>query len=111
MYRGIDGRAPVTGTEWEFEEALQARRAHGAPDLLVYRNRQEPQVSLSDAGKLRERQIQFAALEAFWQRHFLDRGEFKTAFTDYHDLDAFTARLERDLRAVIDSRIADSRPE
>ena len=21
-YRGIDGRAPVTGTEWEFEEAL-----------------------------------------------------------------------------------------
>ena len=27
-YRGIDGRAPVTGTEWEYEDALQAARAH-----------------------------------------------------------------------------------
>jgi hypothetical protein len=37
-YRGIDGRAPVTGTEWKFEEALQATRKSGAPDLLVYRS-------------------------------------------------------------------------
>ena len=26
-YRGTDGRAPVTGTEWEFEDALQENRA------------------------------------------------------------------------------------
>ena len=26
-YRGIDGRTPVTGTEWEFEDALRANRA------------------------------------------------------------------------------------
>ena len=24
-YRGIDGRVPVTGTEWEYEDALQAK--------------------------------------------------------------------------------------
>ena len=30
-YRGIDGRAPVTGTEWEYEEALQAARSHARP--------------------------------------------------------------------------------
>src|SRR4051812_13694172 len=36
-YRGIDNRAPVTGTEWEYEEALKAARECGAPDLLAFR--------------------------------------------------------------------------
>ena len=30
-YRGIDGRVPVTGTEWEFEDALRARQQKGRP--------------------------------------------------------------------------------
>src|SRR5580700_5572499 len=37
-YRGIDGRAPVTGTEWEYEEALKVAREKKAPDLLAFRN-------------------------------------------------------------------------
>jgi len=104
-YRGLDGRAPVTGTEWEFEEALRARQERGAPDLLVYRNRREPQASLSDIEKLRAQQAQFTALEGFWQRHFAERGQFKTAYAEYLDLEAFTVRLERDLRALIERRI------
>jgi len=28
-YRGIDGRTPVTGSEWEFETALAAARSKG----------------------------------------------------------------------------------
>jgi hypothetical protein len=51
-YRGIDGRAPVTGTEWEFEDALQANRARGGkgpPDLLVYRRQGGATASLENA--------------------------------------------------------------
>src|SRR5471032_1213895 len=41
-YRGIDGRVPVTGTEWEFETALAAHRKAGVPDLLAYKKRASP---------------------------------------------------------------------
>jgi hypothetical protein len=37
-YRGIDGRTPVTGTEWEYEEALKVAQEKKAPDLLAFRN-------------------------------------------------------------------------
>src|ERR1700676_3755148 len=40
-YRGLDGRVPITGTEWEYEEALRAARASGAPDILAFRNSRE----------------------------------------------------------------------
>ena len=46
-YRGMDGRAPVTGTEWEYEEALKAAQETGTPDLLVYRSREDARVGTS----------------------------------------------------------------
>src|SRR6202030_4399712 len=48
-YRGIDGRAPVTGTEWEYEEALRVAREKGAPDLLAFRNVSAAPVDTRDA--------------------------------------------------------------
>jgi hypothetical protein len=75
-YRGIDGRAPVTGTEWEFEEALAAHKASGAPDLLAYRKVGDPGASLVDAGRRAEQERQWTALEDFWRRHFEGSGIF-----------------------------------
>src|SRR5580698_8156996 len=69
-YRGIDGRVPVTGTEWEFEEALQAAQRTGTPDLLVYRSLKPAAFDTEDP-RSREVQLQqLQALDAFWSRHF-----------------------------------------
>jgi WD40 repeat protein len=104
-YHGIDGRVPVTGTEWEFEDALAAQKQRGAPDLLAYRKQADPIVSLKDKAAVAEAEQQWEKLDVFWNRWFVNRGEFRAAFYEFANLDAFEAKLESDLRTLIERRI------
>jgi hypothetical protein len=104
-YRGIDGRAPVTGTEWEYEHARAHAEATGAPALLVFRNHTQAPTSTIDL-TLRALQIaQLEALDRFWQRHFHDQGVFLTAFTGYTRLEEFEEKLTEQLREVLEDFI------
>jgi WD40 repeat protein len=110
-YRGIDGRRPVTGTEWEYEEARAAYERTGAPAVLVFRNRSVTNVSTDDL-TLRARQLQqLEALDGFWRRHFEDRGIFKTASNSYRGLDEFEERLEAQLRQLLEELIQKRSPD
>jgi tetratricopeptide (TPR) repeat protein len=105
-YRGIDGRTPVTGTEWEFEEALEATRKSGAPDLLVYRSRKPAPFDTRDANRFEEQSQQLKALNAFWERHFANQGMFIGAYTSFTSDAEFAAAFESHLRKLIERRIA-----
>jgi acyl carrier protein len=104
-YRGLDGRAPVTGTEWEFEEALAAARARGAPDILVFRNLSPAAVDLRDPAARGRSLAELDALDAFWKRYFADRGVFLAASAEYLEIEDFARRLEESLRKLIERRI------
>jgi energy-coupling factor transporter ATP-binding protein EcfA2 len=104
-YRGLDGRAPVTGTEWEFEDALAAARAHGAPDILVFRNVSPAAVDPRDPAARARSLLQLDALDQFWKRHFSDRGIFLAASVEYRGIEEFAAALEQSLRKLIERRI------
>jgi WD40 repeat protein len=105
-YRGIDGRVPITGTEWEFEEALQGALQRGAPDLLVYRKRSPASVDLRDAQRRDEQLEQLATLDRFWSKHFANQGVFIGGYSEF-DADAeFATALETHLRKLIERRIA-----
>src|SRR5207302_3957386 len=93
-YCGIDGRTPVTGTEWEYEEALKSTRAKGAPDLLVYRSRGQASVDSWDPVKRAEQLQQLEALDKFWERHFSNKGVFLGAYTRFQTLEEFASSLE-----------------
>ena len=109
-YRGIDGRAPVTGTEWEFEDALAAHKAslQGVPDLLAYRKKSRPKADFTSVGDLELLARQWQMLETFWNRYFVGRGEFRAAFTEFEANEDFEQRLERDMRKLIERRITGS---
>jgi tetratricopeptide (TPR) repeat protein len=104
-YRGMDGRSPVTGTEWEFENALVAARERGLPDLLVYRSKRAATVSTWDATSRKIVFEQLEALDAFWARHFTDQGKHILAFERFASLEEFSSKFERDIRRCVDLRI------
>src|SRR5215831_16470434 len=113
-YRGTDGRVPVTGTEWEFEEALrhneQTRAASsdgiGVPELLVYRKDIPGEVRGRSAAEMERAVAQMRALEGFWERHFETReGQFVAAHYRFTSLGQFETLVEKHLRALLTSRI------
>lgn len=110
-YRGIDGRVPVTGTEWEFEAALTARKQSGVPDLLAYKKKAPPKAEYTSDADLDELRSQLHKFDTFWSRHFVDQGEFRAAFGEFENLDGFETKLEGDLRRLIERRIAALRGE
>jgi eukaryotic-like serine/threonine-protein kinase len=104
-YRGLDGRAPVTGTEWEFEDALRASREHGIPDLLVYRKDVAGEAKGRSSTEMEVAIGQMRALEAFWERNFQNRqGQFLAAYHRFQSLDQFETMLEAHLRALLTER-------
>lgn len=105
-YRGIDGRAPVTGTEWEFEEALQAAQKSGAPDLLVYRSRKPAPFDTHDPNRFEEQSQQLKALNGFWERYFSNQGLFIGAYTLFTSDAEFASAFENHLRKLLEKRIA-----
>jgi WD40 repeat protein len=107
-YHGIDGRTPVTGTEWEYEEALKVARQKKAPDLLAFRNVSPAPIDPRDPEIQAKSIAQLTALNGFWTRHFADRGVFLAAYDEYHTLEQFAQRLEESLRKLIERRIKDA---
>ena len=112
VYEGMDGRTPVTGTEWEFENALravrekQARDEPATPDILVYKKDVDGVARGKTASQLDDAVRQMAALERFWARYFENpAGQFTLAFNSFTSLDSFERQLETHLRALLQKRI------
>ena len=104
-YSGLDGRTPVTGTEWEYEDALRAARERGTPDIIAFRKTSEVRLDAVDA-ELRARGIlQLDALDAFWKLRFANKGEFISGYKTYNTIEEFDALLESSLRKLIERRV------
>jgi len=104
-YNRPDGTSR-TGTEYEFEDALEARarRADQLPDVLVYRK--TAKVLFSEESLEAER-AQKKSLDQFWERWFRsDTGHFIAGFQSFADGRSLEQQFERNLREWLRRRHA-----
>ena len=99
---------PVTGTEWEFEDALKGNRERKLPDLLMYRKRTPLSGSFEDEAAVRQQLAQKRLVEEFIKSWFIDQDaqSFTAAFREFTDAAAFEEMLETHLRELLRKRLA-----
>ena len=107
QFKRPDGSRYESGTEYEFEEAMEGFRQNGKPDLLVYRKTAPPSVRLDDEKDLMERLGQKKKLDAFVDKWFHDKAEgtIVAAFHPFESPGDFEILLENHLRRLIDRHL------
>ena len=105
-----DGSRFESGTEYEFEEAIEGFRKNGRPDLLVYRKTAPPSVRLDDEKELLERLEQKKKLDVFVDNWFHDKAEgtLTAAFHQFESPSDFETLLENHLHRLIERQLPKS---
>jgi hypothetical protein len=102
-YRKPDGTPYLSGTEWEFEDALAAKR----PYVLVYRRRTKVFIDADDP-EVEEKIAQSKLAQQFFERFRNPDGSLKGGFAEYDTPQEFRDRLRIDLRAFVESRLREN---
>ena len=103
----------VTGTEWEFEDALKAYRERSLPDLLMYRKKAPVTGNLENEEELHRQLAQKRLVEDFIKSWFIDQDaqSFAAAFHEFADASVFESVLETHLRDLLKKRLATSKDD
>ena len=92
-----DGGRYLSGTEWEYEDALKATPR---PNILVYRRMETPMMAVNDPAK-DEKAEQWERLERFFSRFKNPDGSLQGGVTEYQTPSMFADRLKSDLRELV----------
>jgi formylglycine-generating enzyme required for sulfatase activity len=99
--RKHDGGRFLSGTEWEYEDALQAFKKTGCPEVWVYRRDEEPQIGLKDLQR-EEKIEQWDRVEQFFDSMKNTDGSIADGVNPYKTPDEFATRFEKDLRSFLE---------
>ena len=102
-----DGSRYDSGTQYEFEMALEGRRERGEPDLLVYRKTAQPDPKAKGPDELRVFADQWQALDSFVDKWFHgEDGALIAAFHPFEEPSGFEQILGLHLRTLLERRLA-----
>jgi hypothetical protein len=103
-YVKSDGSRYLSGTEWEYHDALRQAEQTGKPDVLVYRRMEEPIFRPSDP-EFMERYEQWKRIEKFFASFQNPDGSIQRGYNTYTTPNDFAQHLDLHLRALIRRRI------
>jgi Tfp pilus assembly protein PilF len=100
--RRADGSSYASGTEFEFEDAVEAFRRTGKPDIVVYRKTATPEWS-ADPDTAAEQLKQQQLLQGFVAKWFMNPadGSLKAAFHSFASSADFEELLEAHLTRLV----------
>lgn len=99
-YQKDDGSPYLSGTEWEYLDAVSGERTHGKPITLIYRRTEDPRIDMKD----RKAVAQYHTVLEFFDR-FRDpeTGALLGGVNEYTDPEDLRLKLVNHLRVIIDS--------
>jgi hypothetical protein len=100
-FRKADGSPYRSGTEWEYEDALQGKPK---PEVLVYRRTAKVSIDPDDP-QADERVEQRKRVREFFDGFRNADGSLRGGFADYGTPEEFASRLSSDLRAYVQQRL------
>lgn len=100
-YQRADGERYLSGTDWEFDDAVTGAAANSRPDVLVYRRTST--VSLDPDDPLLEDKLgQYRGVQEFFARmHDPETGVILGGHKKYDSPDDFRKILDHDLRSLV----------
>lgn len=96
----------LSGTEWEYEEAMQAARISGKPWVIVYKRTEDVRVSVKDPD-VQEKLAQYERVEDFFKSFKNSDGSIKQGWNTYFAPSEFENLFEHHLRDYISRLLRD----
>ena len=100
-FRKLNGEPYLSGTEWEFENALNSRPQ---PELFVYWRKEEPKVGMKDPNWAEKRR-QYELVEQFFDQFKNPDGSFRRSWKPYDTTTEFQKYLADDLKSILRERL------
>jgi tetratricopeptide (TPR) repeat protein len=102
--RKSNGESYLSGTEWEYEDALSSQRTP-KPEVLLYRRAKEPSFRGGDPNLL-EKQQQYLEVQKFFSRFRNSDGSLTGGFKHYTTPKELANKVKEDLLHLLAGRLA-----
>ncbi|MGP0088975.1 MAG: AAA family ATPase [Xanthobacteraceae bacterium] len=99
-YTKVNGEPYLSGTEWEYEDAIHAAGRDGKPFVLLYRRTEKPAAELDDP-EFDAKRAQYRLVQQFFERFRNPDGSLKGSVHTYARPDEFRDLLRKHLLQIV----------